>query len=279
MIKRVYIEITNICNLSCAFCAKNTRAPRMMSLQEFEYVIKQVAQLTKYIYLHVQGEPLMHPQIHEIMDIAAAHECHVQLVTNAAFLKDHMDLVKHPALRKISFSLQSVEYQKIDPETFMKPILDCIERASAAGHPFCELRFWRDDQMDLPKTKQCLDTLKQRYTFTDSGRIRNQKILPGVYVDYSNPFEWPAENTEENSLSGTCLGALEQIAVLSDGTVVPCCLDAEGKISLGNLFSQTLSEILASERYTRMTEGFRNYRITEELCRHCTFRRRFSNHK
>ncbi len=276
MIKRVYIEITNVCNLSCSFCRKNSRSARFMSVQEFEHVIGEVSKLTKYIYLHVQGEPLLHPQINAIMDLARQYECHVQLVTNAVFLNTHMDMLNHPALRKISFSLQSVEYQNIDIEDFMNPVLDFIEAASSAGHPYCELRFWRDDQMDLLRTKQCLSMLQQRYTFTDSGRLRNQKILPGVYVDYSNPFEWPDENRMDSGEHGTCLGGLEQIAVLSDGTLVPCCLDAEGMIPLGNIFTQPLCEILESERYIRMTEGFKNHRIIEDLCRRCTFRSRFT---
>lgn len=275
MIKRVYIEITNVCNLKCAFCKKNTRSPRFMSTEEFRHILDEVSGITRYIYLHVQGEPLLHPQFDEFMNIAAEYGMQVQLVTNALLLKEHMDLLGSPALRKISFSLQSVEYHNADVKEFMTPLLTFINQASDAGRPYCELRFWRDDQMDLKRTKECLNILKQRYVFTQSGRVKNEKILPGVYVDYANPFAWPDPKETKASHSGTCLGGIEQLAILSDGTVVPCCLDAEGNIPLGNLSEESMSDILSKERYLALCEGFRSHRITEELCARCTFRKRF----
>lgn len=275
MIKRVYIEITNVCNLSCAFCKKNTRPARFMSVGEFRHVLDEVSGITRYIYLHVQGEPLLHPQFDELMNIAAGYGMQVQLVTNGILLNEHTDLLKHTALRKISFSLQSIEYHNTDVHEFMEPILTFIEQASNAGRPYCELRFWRNDQMDLTRTKECLSILRERYVFKESGRLRNERILPGVYVDYANPFEWPDADEPKVSWSGTCLGAVEQLAVLADGTVVPCCLDAEGKIPLGNLKEESLQNIISGDRYLRLAEGFRSHRITEELCARCTFRKRF----
>ena len=111
MIKRVYIEITNVCNLSCSFCKKNSRPSRFLSIEEFLYIIQQVKPVTDYIYLHVQGEPLLHPQLEDIFLLCDRVGMHVQLVTNGTFLSRYPYLYNHPSLRKISFSLQSVEYQ------------------------------------------------------------------------------------------------------------------------------------------------------------------------
>lgn len=275
MIKRVYIEITNVCSLNCSFCRKNHRKPRFMSIAEFEHVLSQTEKLTKYIYLHVQGEPLLHPDLNQIMAITEKHACHVQLVTNALSLKEHMDLSSYKALRKISFSLQSIEYHDKDVHDFMEPVLQFIEQASANGHPYCELRFWRDDQMELPRTGQCLKLIKDRYPCEESGRKNNFRILPGVYVDHSNPFTWPDPDETAETERGTCLGGVEQLAVLSDGTVIPCCLDGDGMINLGNLFTESLDQILNSERYLNLTDGFRKDQLSESLCRKCTFRKRF----
>ena len=275
MIKRIYIEITNVCQLSCSFCLKNTRQPRFMSTQEFEHIIRQASAVTGYVYLHVQGEPLLHPQINEIMSICERYGCRVQLVTNGLLLNEHMDLLSCPALRKISFSLQSVEYHDEDIERFMNPIISFIEQASENGHPYCELRFWRDDQMEMSRTHQCLQVILQRYHAVSDSRKNNEKILNGVYVDYANAFEWPDEKAAEENDRGTCLGGIEQIAILCDGSVVPCCLDAQGTMVLGNIFEQPLEDILQSERYLQLTDGFRRHFLNERMCRKCTFRRRF----
>lgn len=275
MIKRIYIEITNVCQLSCSFCLKNTRQPRFMSVQEFEHIISQTSSQTNYVYLHVQGEPLLHPQLNEIMDICRQYGCHVQLVTNALLLKEHMDLLSCPALRKISFSLQSVEYHDEDIEQFMDPIISFIEQASANGHPYCELRFWRDDQMEMSRTAQCLGIIRRRYHAVNDSRKNNEKILEGVYVDYANAFAWPDENDPEENDRGTCLGGIEQIAILCGGSVIPCCLDAQGTMELGNIFEESLEDILQSERYLKLTDGFRHHFLNERMCRKCTFRKRF----
>ena len=275
MIKRVYIEILNTCNLNCAFCDKNSRPSRHMSVQEFSHILDEIEPLTKYVYLHVQGEPLTHPHLAELLQVCDERGFHIQLVTNATYLNRWPDLADHPSLRKISFSLQSIEYQPDpDPAEYMNTILAFCEKASAAGHPYCEIRFWRDDQADMPKTKQCLDLIRSRYDVKPTGRPDNYSILPNVYVDFDNAFTWP-EQAHDDSTKGTCLGGINQLAILSDGTVVPCCLDAHGRIALGNIFQQSLQEILASKRYQDLIGGFRQHRLSEPLCQKCTFRRRF----
>ena len=172
MIKRIYIEITNQCNLSCSFCAGNKRTKRFMSAEEFEYILKQTSKITKYIYLHVQGEPLLHPQLNRFMEIAFRYGCHVQLVTNGVLLKDHMDLLSYPALRKVSVSLQSIEAHRMPLDEYMEPVFRFIENASKQSHPYCELRFWRDDQMAYERTEECLRMIQSRYTASESGRVR-----------------------------------------------------------------------------------------------------------
>lgn len=246
-----------------------------MSAAEFEHILAMTSKVTKYIYLHVQGEPLTHPDLRQFLLLAEKYGCFVQLVTNGILLKDHMDLTDFPSLRKISVSLQSIEAHAMPVSQYMAPVFELIEKSSARSHPYCELRFWRDDQMEQKRTEECLRMIKERYTASDSGRTKNEKILPGVYIDYSNPFEWPDQADHCEETEGTCLGGIEQLAVLCDGTAVPCCLDEDGNIPFGNLFEQSLDSILESEKYRRFADGMRTHRLSEQLCRNCTFRRRF----
>ena len=248
----------------------------MMSAEEFAEILPEIRKITPFIYLHVKGEPLTHPQFGRIMDLCDLYEMKVQLVTNGTLLSRYPDLYLHPSLRKISFSLQSVEFHHDhNIEAYMQRIIKFVETSSALGHPYCEIRFWRTDQKDMPATSRCMQMLKERYTFEDSGRRCSMKILDGVYVSSDNMFEWPSLSVE-NSSYGTCRGGIDQIAVLSDGTVIPCCLDNDGVINLGNIFKQPLADILKSERYLSLCDGFRKRLISEPLCRSCTFRLRFT---
>lgn len=274
-IRRVYIEITSRCNLQCSFCTAADRLQEEMDVSFFRHIITQVREITPYVYLHVQGEPLLHAHFDEIMTVCDENEMQVQLVTNGTLL-NRFDLLSHSSLRKISFSMQSIEYHKRDALGFLQEILRFAEQASVRGRPVCEIRFWRDDQLQSPRTEACIEWLKNNYPMVSGGRRDNYELMKNVYADFHNSFVWPSMDQPEKSCTGTCLGALTQIAVLSDGTVVPCCLDAGGVIRLGSLHEMTLQEILAGERYRKICEGFRNHRLEEPLCRRCTFRERFS---
>lgn len=277
MLKRIYIEITNQCNLQCAFCLPHKRKPLSMTTDFFRTVVRQTNQYTHYIYLHVKGEPLLHPQFEEIMTIADEEGCHVQLVTNSTYLSFYKNsLLHHPSLRKISFSLQSIEFQKSEPLTLLKEILSFCEAASKNSYPYCEIRFWRSDQLEEDKTSLCLEYIKEHYTLTPSRNKKNFKLMNHVYVDFDNVFTWPDTAEKEKDDRGYCHGAIDQIAILSDGTVVPCCLDQNGEIAFGNLHEQPLAEILSSPHYRRMCYGIRQRQLTESLCRKCTFRLRFN---
>ena len=72
-----------------------------------------------------------------------------------------------------------------------------------------------------------------------------------------------------------CIRDREQLAVLSDGTVVPCCLDHEGDIPLGNLLERDLEDILRGPRARALYDGFSRRRPSEALCRRCGYARRF----
>lgn len=247
-----------------------------MDVQEFSHVLDEVKPITDYIYLHVQGEPLLHPQFETLMTIADEKQMQVQLVTNGTLLNQYPDLFEHPSLRRLSVSMQSVSYQ---PKENIKDYLDVLERlmhkASVRERPFMELRFWRSDELENEQDSYCLSWLEERYSFRGTKRNKSLQILPHVFVSFANEFEWPSENGTVSETSGTCLGARDQIAVLSDGSVVPCCLDANAHILLGNLRETSLSSILETDRYLRMRDGFRNGRVAEPFCQSCTYRLRF----
>ena len=94
---------------------KHERPYKDMTAEEFTLCIDEVRPYTQYLYFHVQGEPLLHPHIDQFVEIADEKKCHVQLVTNASYLHLHQNLYRHSSLRKISFSLQSIEYQTFNP--------------------------------------------------------------------------------------------------------------------------------------------------------------------
>ena len=96
-----------------------------------------------------------------------------------------------------------------------------------------------------------------------------------LFFKINKEFTWPSLNNNVNCKQGFCYGLKTHIGILSDGTVVPCCLDAEGIIKLGNIFEENLESILKNERTQNMINNFRNNNRIEELCKHCDFKNLF----
>ena len=96
-----------------------------------------------------------------------------------------------------------------------------------------------------------------------------------LYLERAGKFDWPDLSAGESGAQ-FCYGLRDQLGVLVDGTVVPCCLDHEGDVALGNLFTQPLTEILTSPRACALREGFSRRKPAEELCRRCGFAARFN---
>ena len=272
-LNRIYIEITNICNLKCSFCSDCMRESYSMTTQQFSQIIDQIKPHCKFIYLHVKGEPLLHPQFSQIMDILEQQEMKVQLVTNGTFIKHWFQLLNYTCLRKISFSLHSIDYQNIHVETYMKPLIEFAQKASQQGYPFCEFRFWTAGNLS-EKAQCCFELLKSIHDLVATKKKNSWQWIKHVYIHFDHEFIWPCES-QETTQFGTCYGARQMIGILSNGVVVPCCLDDRGEINLGNIFKTPLSTLLTSERYQNIIKGFNQHQLIEPLCQKCNYRKRF----
>lgn len=249
------------------------REPQFMSPSSFSYVLQEVKPLTDYIYLHVLGEPLLHPQCEEILNICDANHMKVQLVTNGTFLKQYR-LFKHPSVRKLSISLHSLdENPSIDLEDLYQTVLIYMDELQQ--DQYLELRFWRANTPSA-KAEQFLAKLQNQFAFTDTKRNKSYQIKEHVYVAFADGFTWPDQNKDKVYTKGTCLGGIEQLAILVDGTVVPCCLDADGAIPFGNLFTSSLATILETKEYLDFVLALKENRLSAPLCQTCSYQTRFS---
>ncbi len=279
MRSRVYIEITNRCNLSCDFCHGTRRPLRTMTPSEFRILAQKLRGETSYLYLHVLGEPLLHPQLPELLAIAGDLDFRVCLVTNGTLLaRQRETLLAAPALHKLSVSLHSFEGNGGvgDLEEYLQQVWDTCLPLSKGG-VLCALRLWNDGAAQRCNAR-VLDFLSGRIgqdveTLSRDAR-GNRTLRSHLFLEQAERFDWP-DLAAPASGANFCHGLTRQLAVLCDGTVTPCCLDSEGTIALGNLFTQTLPEILQSPRAAAMAAGFAARNPSEELCRRCGYARRF----
>jgi radical SAM protein with 4Fe4S-binding SPASM domain len=285
--KRVYVEISNVCNLQCSFCPEVEREKQVMTPALFRQIMDQVAPLTDEVCLHLMGEPLGHPHLGEIVAICAEVQVPVNVTTNGLLLHgERRELLLTPIVRQVNVSVHSFEanFRGRDVGPYMERLFR-FTREARERRPdlYINYRLWdlRDDGAVTPENARIREMIEAEFgvSFAAMGiDVRRKKGYPlagRVYVNFDTRFEWPDPAAPLRSEVGTCHGLSSHIGVHADGTVVPCCLDKEAALSLGNLRETPLTAILASPRATAMRDGFASGQLREDLCRRCTFVSRF----
>ena len=273
--RKVYLEISNICNLSCRFCPGTKRAKKAMTEEEFSVLLPKIRPYTDYLYFHLMGEPLLHKSLEQFLELAGSHGFKVILTTNGTLLKKQQEmLLASPALHKINISLHAFEANDLSAP-FEEYLADCFAFGNAAaGKKLVVYRLWNQGGEDV-QNQQILDTMHRHFPGNWIKERLGTRIADRTYLEYGDKFDWPDLNAAEGDSRVFCYGLRDQLGVLCDGTVVPCCLDHDGDLALGNLLTQDIEEILASPRAKAIYEGFSNREAAEELCRKCGYARRF----
>jgi len=284
---RIYIELTNVCGLSCSFCPTKELPSQQMELDFFESVIIQAKAYTKEMACHVVGDPLTLANLSDYLDIIHRHGLKAMLTTSGYFLKKHAyDTLFHPCVKQINISLNSFNKNdtSISFEQYITPVLAlCHTKLERKEELFINLRVWNLDEMMSERTFN--ETLFSKL----SGAFDSELDLDNVYeerpksirlaskvlIHFDNYFEWPSLSNKKYG-DGTCQGLQSHVAILASGKVVPCCLDCDGVIELGDLHDKSLKEILSDKRATNIIEGFKEGKAIEELCQKCSYKERFN---
>jgi len=260
--KKIYVEITNICNLNCSFCSKDKREKKELSLKEFEIILNKINDYTDYLYLHVKGEPLLHSNLEGILNLCKKYNKKVNITTNGTLLNKQIDILLNSCVRQINISMHSFKSDDV------KDILKCSKLLSDKGI-YVVFRFWVYNTLQ----NNLINEINNYFNVKIDNGLDNVKVIDNIYINKDEEFIWPSLDNKEFRTKGTCLGLKTHIAILSNGIVIPCCLDSGGVINLGNIFNEDLDTILNKDRTKNIINGFNNNKLCEELCQKCGFKR------
>ena len=271
---RVYVEITNLCNRSCSFCPGTRRPPRTMTAPEFRLICEKLRGVTDYIYLHVMGEPLIHPSLGEFIEIASEMGYKVAITTNGTLLPRRQAELLDSQIYKVNISVHS--FEEGTNEEYLSYIDSCLDFADKASEQgiLVTLRLWNRGY-DKGRNIDTLAILREKFPGDWVYGERGARIRHRLHLEEGERFTWPDMEADYLGERVFCHGLGDHFGVLSDGRVIPCCLDREGAITLGNIFDEDVQTILSSERAFAMKDGFSRKIATEELCRRCGYARRF----
>lgn len=280
--KRIYVELTNICGLSCTFCPDKNTTSKTIDLIFFEKIVKQISRYTDEIVCHVMGDPLTLSNIREYLEIIKSHRMKTMITTSGFYIDKHnSSTLLHPSVRQLNISLNSFNKNdtKLTLDEYLKPIFAlCKEKIERYPDIFINLRLWNidegksEDDFNAQVFAKLSEFFEVKVDYVDESK--GLRLASKILLHFDNYFEWPSLSNPIYG-NGYCGGLDSHIAVLSDGRVVPCCLDYQGIIELGNLQTQSLDEILSSKRVKDIRDGFACGKATEELCQRCSYKSRF----
>ncbi|MBJ6360296.1 radical SAM/SPASM domain-containing protein [Paenibacillus sp. GCM10012307] len=286
--KKFYIEITSVCNLACSFCPQTKRQANFIKTEDFTHRLDQIKPYTDFIYFHLKGEPLMHPKIDQLLDISHEKGFKVNITTNGTLLHKVKDkILTKPAIRQMNFSLHSFDGHEgsEDKDGYITSVLSFVREAMEKTTMIISLRLWNLDMNNATnaernRNRELLGAIEKEFglDYKIEEKVepgKGTKIADRVYINQDYEFQWPSLDAEEDDGKGFCYGLRNQAGILSDGTVVPCCLDGEGVINLGNINVQPFADIIENGRAKRLMDGFSRREAVEELCRKCGYRKRF----
>lgn len=289
MLERIYLEISNICNLQCTFCPEVVRDKKVISVEDFKTYAIQAKPLAKQVCLHLMGEPLGHPQFAEIVRICDELELKIFLTTNGTLIKRHTEtILKWKHLEQINFSVHSyfANTSRQTLEQYLLPILDfCEASLQKKNNYYINLRLWNLASVNaqLEQNLQVYHLVEKRFgvKLNENVDVRVQKsknVKDKLYLHFDTEFEWPTLKREVLSTKGTCYGLRKQLAVHANGDVVPCCLDKEAVLKLGSVaHGMTLQDIMNSNKAKKIKQGFERGELLEELCQKCQYVERFGS--
>jgi len=257
-----------------------------MSLEFFESILDQLQEYTHEIALHVMGDPMVLFNLRDYLEFAEKYHFKVMITTSGFYLDAvRRQTLFHPCVRQVNISLNSFNKNSVSRtfEAYIDPILAlCDEKISRNSDFFINLRLWNLDEehSELVFNKKLFNVLEKHFSLDSlaamiSGERQSIRLASKVLLHFDRYFQWPSLQNEVVG-DGYCHGLSKQIAILSDGKVVPCCLDSEGIMELGNLHVTNLGKILSSKRAFEIIQGFAHAIAHEELCQKCSYKDRFS---
>lgn len=280
---KIYIEITNNCNLACSFCSPAVRPKSFMPQSLFEKIIDQAKELTNTVAFHVLGEPLLHPALSALIDYTHQAGLKINLTTNGTLLNETVcEWLSAKKIQQFNISLQAI-LELANQEQYWPKLMAFINASRQNNSEgYINLRLWNVLSQDLLALKKTLNKYfnKEIVFPTTLSELKNQKsfhLEKKVYLNFDTQFIWPELALPSTQTTGFCYGLSAHFGILVDGTVTPCCLDSAGIMALGNVNNSTLSEILLSARAQAMREGFKRGVLTEALCQRCGYIERFAN--
>lgn len=266
--KAIFVETFNVCNARCTMCPyiKMTRKKEVMEMDFFCKIIDDAKKEgIKRVGLHFYNEPLMDPHFFKRVEYVKKKGLEVLFFSNGSLMNKEMaDNILSSKVDEIYFSVDGAT-----KETYEK-----IRRGLHYETTRSNINYLKKerDRMNLTKPQMYINfviqksNLPEKVSLLESWKSFVDKINWG-YADNRKSSEWK----QNKSKPFPCRRLWDGLQVMSNGKVALCCVDYDGKVILGNLKKQTISEIWRGQTFTKIKElHLKGEGDRVSLCKNCS---------
>ncbi|MBK1991092.1 SPASM domain-containing protein [Campylobacter sp. 2018MI35] len=275
--KKIYIELSDICGLKCEFCPSMKNIRGIMKLSNFKALVEEISNKAELFTFHLLGDPLLLSNLEKYIQIAYEKNMKLELTTSGFYFntKNQNLLLKYSNIYQINISITAfLSQNKLSLKDYFEPILTFFkEHLKQNAKSFINLRLWNlDENFNFPKENlEFYQFLNSYFNTKIDPKLAKNRLARHIILHQKKSFKWPSLEDEIINTKGTCYGLIKQIGILSNGVVVPCCLDAKACINLGNIFEKSFTSIINSQKSKKIKQGFKEGKYLETLCQRCTF--------
>jgi len=265
----VTIEPNNICNLKCIMCPykDSKRKKETMIMPLFKKIVNEAAELKcGEIHLTQYNEPFTDKLIFERIRYIRDKGMKSSFYSNAMLLNRKMrnKLLDTPP-DWVRFSVDSVNKKNFEE------IRKGANFEKVVGNIIRLYKERNERNQKLPKIEVFFTVLDKN---KDEGKIflnfwRGKCDFASLYPADSRGSKKYVTVNYKNLKSYPCFNP-KRVLILSNGKVVLCCVDIDGKIVLGDMNKQTLKEILNSKKYKEIYNSQLNRTCNIDMCRNCS---------
>lgn len=250
----LFVEPTNHCNLACVFCPQKSQERQLgfMSLEVFRKILGDASKAgVRKINIFFLGESLMHKQIFQMIREISDAGLESRLNTNATFLDEPRAL----ALLESGVNYVTISFEGTDKQTYEKLRVKAnYEKTLANVENFLRLRASLKSStkvnieiIDMEETHGLLDDFERKMRLLKPDEVKRK-----VYRNWIGYLE-AEKNLNLQEAYNICSYPWRSMAVLWDGTYVPCCVDYDGKYPLGT-YSEGLMQAWNGQRMLQLRE-------------------------
>ena len=258
----VSVEPSAVCQLRCPECPvgqggvsrqNSAVRPPFMSSEVWQRTLDEIKRYAHTVQFYFQGEPLLNPNLPQMISQAHAEGLYTIVSTNAqAMTEPKAEALVGAGLDRIIVSMDGLTEESYNAYRVGGSLAKTKEA----------LRMLRAAKRRLRATITIAFKTAQLYNYTHGHPLMPSDPRYSRYIATANSSSY-----HRRPLHRGCLRVWSGVVITTEGEVLPCCYDKAHAYAYGNIMNAPLRELFSNEKALAFRRAA--LRETPQICQEC----------